>query len=676
MPDLTDRLTEIYSPAVAASSATILDIIYSGDLDAARRRIDALGIEADAPLARTHMLSLLHLADAEFAKAEQSMSLCVDQRPDIFLAEYCELMLDLDRQSKATEKLDQLAQQGKTILVLDAITALMDSGSAWACLWKQRVKILDALGRHEDALRVSLECEDERLLAIADSLSKSGPKPVSPALEPDLCRILGCEKVYLPGLSGVISETLAQRINGWSRDDSSLEQIDRDELLHSALRAFEFRHVDVEQFVTGLRKRILLATLEPTDGPILYWRLILSIAAQCRKNEYVYYADPSELHFLDDVRREVADCLSRNRRLSARLAVLASLLLMYRSPAELGDWGRSLGDACKSLHPAMYEFLAAAIGEHEAEMALAAKFAGQTALKDAMSIDVAGMYEENPYPRWSGGAANINPDRLDFVGCYRLDECPAWDRSSPRDVESILVAGCGTGQHPISIAASFPDAHVTAIDISCRSLAYGQRMAEKLGIDNITFRRQDILQLPEWQCEFDLVDAVGVIHHMRDPDVGLKALLTRLRSRGLLRLGLYSSHARQFIANFRATIADSASSVSADDIRAIRHRIISSDDPGRLELLKSQDFYSVSGFRDLLLHVQEIQYTIPEFTHLLANNRLSFLKFLDGNHLYQNMRILMGHDADEYDLQTWHAAELKAAPLFARMYIFFAQRQF
>jgi len=154
------------------------------------------------------------------------------------------------------------------------------------------------------------------------------------------------------------------------------------------LRTFEFKCAEIEHFVTGLRRRILLETANQTAGPTLYWGLILSIAAQCRKNEYVCFADAVELRLLGDLQREVEDSLSRS------------------------DVGT-----------------------------------------DTTSIDVARMYEENPYPRWSGGVANLNPHRLDFVDCYRLDECPAWDRSSPRDVESILVAGCGTGQHPISVGA-------------------------------------------------------------------------------------------------------------------------------------------------------------------------------------------------------------------------------
>ena len=40
---------------------------------------------------------------------------------------------------------------------------------------------------------------------------------------------------------------------------------------------------------------------------------------------------------------------------------------------------------------------------------------------------------------------------------------------------SILVAGCGTGQHSIGTASRFSSCHVTAVDLSLASLAYAQR---------------------------------------------------------------------------------------------------------------------------------------------------------------------------------------------------------
>ena len=59
----------------------------------------------------------------------------------------------------------------------------------------------------------------------------------------------------------------------------------------------------------------------------------------------------------------------------------------------------------------------------------------------------------------------------------------------------ILVAGCGTGRHPIGTARRFPDSSVLAVDLSLTSLAYAVRKTRELGIGNIEYRQADILAL-------------------------------------------------------------------------------------------------------------------------------------------------------------------------------------
>ena len=58
----------------------------------------------------------------------------------------------------------------------------------------------------------------------------------------------------------------------------------------------------------------------------------------------------------------------------------------------------------------------------------------------------------------------------------------------------ILIAGCGTGQHSLSIAAQFLDAKILAVDLSLSSLAYAKRKTAELGFDNIKYMHADILQ--------------------------------------------------------------------------------------------------------------------------------------------------------------------------------------
>ena len=68
-----------------------------------------------------------------------------------------------------------------------------------------------------------------------------------------------------------------------------------------------------------------------------------------------------------------------------------------------------------------------------------------------------------------------------------------------------MVAGCGTGHHPISIAIDDPDIKIDALDISLSSLSYGKRMGQLLNVNNINWLHGDILNLKEYNKKYERV---------------------------------------------------------------------------------------------------------------------------------------------------------------------------
>ena len=89
---------------------------------------------------------------------------------------------------------------------------------------------------------------------------------------------------------------------------------------------------------------------------------------------------------------------------------------------------------------------------------------------------------------------------------------------------NILIAGCGTGAQLINII-SYENANILAVDLSLSSLAYAKRKIEEIGYKKIEFLQGDILNLKKLNRKFDIIECMGVLHHMKEPMKGLKILL-------------------------------------------------------------------------------------------------------------------------------------------------------
>ena len=57
----------------------------------------------------------------------------------------------------------------------------------------------------------------------------------------------------------------------------------------------------------------------------------------------------------------------------------------------------------------------------------------------------------------------------------------------------------------------------------------------------------DILDLGNLNKQFDIIESVGVLHHMDNPMEGWKVLTDCLKPGGLMMIGLYSELARKHI---------------------------------------------------------------------------------------------------------------------------------
>jgi 2-polyprenyl-3-methyl-5-hydroxy-6-metoxy-1,4-benzoquinol methylase len=153
----------------------------------------------------------------------------------------------------------------------------------------------------------------------------------------------------------------------------------------------------------------------------------------------------------------------------------------------------------------------------------------EAAPKTRTTQDVKMMYENYPYPSPVVGESLLR-DLSNAVGFL----LPGKDLSGWR----ILDAGCGTGHRVLGLARDYPKAVVTAIDMTETSLRVARQLALKHRIENVMFKEANLLEL-NLTGEFDLIVSTGVIHHLTDPERGLRNLCARLSPEGIIMIWLY-----------------------------------------------------------------------------------------------------------------------------------------
>jgi hypothetical protein len=166
-----------------------------------------------------------------------------------------------------------------------------------------------------------------------------------------------------------------------------------------------------------------------------------------------------------------------------------------------------------------------------------------------------------------------------------------------------------------------------------------------------------------------------VLHHLADPIAGWRVLLSLLRPNGEMLIGLYSETARRAIVEARALITERGYRATIEDIRKCRQEIMrDASARGWQFLTGTEDFYSMSGCRDLLFNVMEHRFTIPRIAAFLKEHELSFLGFELEPAIFEKFETFSG-GADVTDLDQWHAFETANPKTFHHMYVFAVRRR-
>ena len=235
--------------------------------------------------------------------------------------------------------------------------------------------------------------------------------------------------------------------------------------------------------------------------------------------------------------------------------------------------------------------------------------------------DVREQYEELPYPprdpndeknrllrTWLDDLAMINHYCFSGGGAFR-------------NGFRVLVAGGGTGDSTIFLAEQLrhTNAEIVHLDMSEASIEVARQRARVRALDNIEWVHDSLLALPQLGLgKFDYINCIGVIHHLEDPDAGLRALLAVLKDTGAMGIMVYAQYGRTGVYQMQSLMR-LINGDGADTRRKITNtREVLTAAPltnwfkrGE-ELFNDHKFWGDAGIYDLLLHSRDRAYTVGE----------------------------------------------------------------
>ena len=270
----------------------------------------------------------------------------------------------------------------------------------------------------------------------------------------------------------------------------------------------------------------------------------------------------------------------------------------------------------------------------------------------AISAAVAALYNTYPFP----------PEPL-------LDEPPPgynwrWNWSAAysfctgqkpkRQDIRILDAGCGTGCSTEYLVHLNPQAHVTGIDLSSGALAVARERCQRSVRDRAEFHHLSLYDANQLPGQFEMINCVGVLHHLPDPIRGIQSLATKLAPGGIMHIFVYAELGRWEIGLMQQAIAllqGNQKGDYRDGVKVGRQIFETLPENNRL-VQREKERWSMENhrdecFADMYVHPQEIDYNIETLFQLIDASGLKFLGF--SNPRQWTLDRLLGKNPDLID---------------------------
>ncbi len=236
---------------------------------------------------------------------------------------------------------------------------------------------------------------------------------------------------------------------------------------------------------------------------------------------------------------------------------------------------------------------------------------------DKITKKVEKMYKEYPYPSPSTQTSQTN-ELLNLLRIFELE-----NKTELINLK-ILDAGSGSGHRITNVAKYFKKCEFLGIDISDTSLKIANAIKEKNNIQNIQFKKFNLMNSTLKLGKFDIILCMGVLHHLSDPEKGLQNILQTLKKDGILFLYLYGKlggHKRMLNKQLISLLLNKEKSNYDLGIKLVRDLGLNKFEYGwNLNFQNKEEEDSL--IVDSLLHTNELLYDFNDIDNLFKNSGL------------------------------------------------------
>jgi hypothetical protein len=167
----------------------------------------------------------------------------------------------------------------------------------------------------------------------------------------------------------------------------------------------------------------------------------------------------------------------------------------------------------------------------------------------------------------------------------------------------------------------WPGARVTGIDFSATSVRCTEKLKRRYNLSTLEVYQLPIDRVHELERSFDHIVCTGVLHHLADPDAGLRTLRSVLKPDGAMHLMVYAPYGRTgvyMLQDFCRRLGIRAADTELQDLIAAL-KTLPPGHPLETLLREALDFWQEPALADALLHPQDRAYSVATCAALTSH---------------------------------------------------------